>query len=220
MDSSVKNKGEIRKVKVMIVDDHAIVREGLSVLLKDLCEIGYIIHASDGREAIEKSRKVELDVIILDVSLPEGGLTGFETLEQLRILHQKAKIIMFSMYEDIHFQKEAADKGADGYLVKRANGNELMEQFSDILNGKKVFSALHFFEEKEVDMKEQFELPITAREKEIFILTVRGYSQKEIAEQLGIAIKTVENHRRNISKKLKCKKRSDWLDVAKEYQLI
>lgn len=215
----MEEKGRF-KMKVMIVDDHAVVREGLFVLIKDLWEIEYVIHAANGREAIEKSKGIEIDVIILDISLEDSGLTGLETLEKLRIMHPSSKIIMFSMYEDIEFQKEAYEKGADGYLIKRADGGELMKQLDEIYHGKKLFHAMHILNEKKVRKKNQWELPITPREKEVFMLTIHGYSQKEIADELGIAVKTVENHRRNISKKLSCKKRSDWLVIAKEYQLI
>ncbi|MDE5413424.1 response regulator [Alkalihalobacterium chitinilyticum] len=204
-------------MKVLIVDDHEVVASGLALLIKDMFSVEYIIQAQDGRTAIKKAIEYTFDLIILDLSLPDG-MDGFEVLREMRSIFPDAKIVIFSMHDDISYQKKAYKLGADGYMVKRFNGDELMKYLNLIMSGKKFFEG-KLTEEWDED-EDTLTLPITSREKEVFVLTVLGHTQKEIAEKLSISRKTVETHRHNITKKLNIKSKADWIEIAQKYHLL
>ncbi|CAM3707860.1 response regulator transcription factor [Mesobacillus zeae] len=206
-------------MNLMIVDDHEIVRDGLSLLLEQSFCIDSILYASEGYEAIKLAETFSADLVLLDVSMP-GGLDGISTLEKMRQLLPNAKIAIFSMHDDIGCQRQAYEKGADGYLVKQLKREELIHSLDQILAGRKVFSSTVLDEDTGAGTFIDLDLPISKREKEVFILTVMGYSQKDIAEKLDISVKTVENHRQNIGEKLGTHKRYDWVDTARKYQLF
>ena len=186
-------------MNVLIVDDHEIVRDGLSFVLKDAFPIQKIHHASDGREALKIATNHPVDVVLLDLSMP-NGLDGLLTLQELRKILPDAKIIIFSIYDEFEYQKKAFQYGADGYLVKRLKSDEIVKAIRQIIEGK---NDRRCSDAKSMDAYGgRGNLPFTPRELETFILTVKGFTQKEIAETMHISIRTVENHRRNISKKL------------------
>lgn len=209
-------------MKVLIVDDHAVVREGMALLIQDSFAVDSVHDAQEGREAIQMAMQHSFDLIVLDLSMPDG-LDGMLTLLELRKLQPQAKIVIFSMYDEEVYQQKAFESGADGYLVKRMKGDELVRALDRIMLGKKVFPTLHAQTQtgaERADSAAVWDLPLSPRETEVFTLTVLGHSQRDIAERLGISIKTVENHRHHISQKLGLSKRSDWLEVAKKYKLF
>ncbi len=201
----------------LIVDDHEVVRDGLALLLKDAFPIHSILFASDGREAIQKALNFNVDLVLLDISMPDG-LDGLLTLQELRKIIPKGKIIIFSMYDDIGYQKRAFELGADGYLVKRLKSEAIIKAIQQILRGKKMANDKEF--DKMETGESVWEPPFSPREQETFILTVQGYTQKEIAEAMSISVRTVENHRRNISKKLGTKNKRDWIEFAKKHKML
>lgn len=203
-------------MNLLIVDDHEIVRDGLSLLLNDFFPIDSILFAEEGEEAIHLAERYSLDLVILDLSMP-GGLDGFYTLNRLKMLQPEMKIIIFSMHDEDEYKRRVYQAGADGYIEKRLHGEEIVQQIKEVLAGKKVFPR-HILLEDEDEGKG--DCPLTAREKEIFTLTVLGYTQKEIADQLVISVKTVENHRLNISKKLGTNRKRDWVQLAKQFHLV
>ena len=207
-------------VRVLIVDDHEIVRDGLALLLQDFFTLENVLYASEGREAIKKALTFPVDLILLDLSMP-GGLDGLQTAEELKKIQPKAKIVFFSMFEEEAYQQKAYEVGANGFLVKRLTGEEIIEKIKEILAGKNVFShkILEKQEEKSPNIGNPWDLPFSNREKEVFILTVLGHSQKEIAEKMNISVRTVENHRHHISKKIGSPKKSDWLEIARKYNI-
>lgn len=209
-------------MKVLIVDDHPVVREGLALLLGDLFEIDEIYFAEDGREAIVQALNQSLDFVLLDLSMPEG-MDGLQATVELRRILPQAKIVIFSMYDEEAYQRKAYEAGADGYLIKQLKRDELVEQLQKIMRGEKLFANKQITEKEGkliTDKKTPWDLPLTQREQDVFILTVLGNSQKDIAEKLGISVRTVENHRRNISNKIGNSKRSYWIEFAKQYNLL
>jgi two-component system, NarL family, response regulator NreC len=206
-------------MNLMIIDDHEIVRDGLSMLLQQSFCIDGRICACDGYEAIKAAVDFPADLILLDLSMP-GGLDGMTTLERLRKLLPDAKIVIFSMHYDIGYQKKAYEAGADGYLIKQLKRDELIQSLDKILANQKVFNTHIWEDETEGDQFNLVDLPITKREKEVFILTVKGYSQKDIAERLDISVKTVENHRQKIGEKLGTHKRYEWVETARKYNVF
>lgn len=203
----------------MIVDDHEIVLEGLKMLLEQSYCIDSCRCATDGYEALKAAEEFTADLILLDLSMP-GGLDGLSTLEKLRKLQPQSKIVIFSMHDDVGYQKKAYKVGADGYLIKQLNREDLIQSLDQILANKKVFSDQVMEEDIEEENFYQDDLPISKREKEVFILTVMGYSQKDIAEKLNITVKTVENHRQKIGEKLETHKRFEWVEIARKYNIF
>ena len=206
-------------MNLMIIDDHEIVRDGLSMLLQQSFCIDGRICACDGYEAIKAATEFQADLVLLDLSMP-GGLDGMTTLERLRKLLPDAKIVIFSMHDDIGYQKKAYEAGADGYLIKQLKRDDLIQSLDKILANQKVFDTHIWEEDTEGDHFNIVDLPISKREKEVFILTVKGYSQKDIAERLDISVKTVENHRQKIGEKLGTHKRYEWVETARKYNVF
>ncbi|MBT2681449.1 response regulator transcription factor [Bacillus sp. ISL-35] len=206
-------------MNLMIIDDHEIVRDGLSMLLQQSFCIDGRICACDGYEAVKAAENFPADLVLLDLSMP-GGLDGMSTLVRLRKLLPAAKIVIFSMHDDIGYQKKAYEAGADGFLIKQLKRDDLIQSLDQILANQKVFDT-HVWEEGSVeDHFNLVDLPITKREKEVFVLTVKGYSQKDIAERLDISVKTVENHRQKIGEKLGTHKRYEWVETARKYNVF
>jgi two-component system, NarL family, response regulator NreC len=206
-------------MNLMIIDDHEIVRDGLSMLLQQSFCIDGRICACDGYEAVKAAASFPADLVLLDLSMP-GGLDGMTTLERLRKLLPDAKIVIFSMHDDIGYQKKAYEAGADGYLIKQLKRDDLIQSLDKILANQKVFDSHIWVDDTEGDQFNLVDLPITKREKEVFILTVKGYSQKDIAERLDISVKTVENHRQKIGEKLGTHKRYEWVETARKYNVF
>lgn len=206
-------------MNLMIIDDHEIVRDGLSMLLQQSFCIDGRICACDGYEALKAAEQFPADLVLLDLSMP-GGLDGLTTLESLRKMLPEAKIVIFSMHDDIGYQKKAFEAGADGYLIKQLKRDDLVQSLDRILANQKVFNKHVIEGDREGDHFHQIDLPITKREKEVFILTVMGYSQKDIAERLDISVKTVENHRQKIGEKLGTHKRYEWVELARKYNVF
>ncbi|MEH7882680.1 response regulator transcription factor [Bacillus sp. JJ1609] len=206
-------------MNVMIIDDHEIVRDGLSVLLEQSFCIDERIYACDGYEALKAAEQFRADLVLLEVSMLRR-FDGLTTLERLRKILPVAKIVILSMHDDIGYQKKAYEAGADGYLIKQHKRDELVQSLDRILANQKVFDKLELDDEGGVDHFHQIDLPITKREQEVFILTVMGFSQKDIAERLRISVKTVENHRQKIGEKLKTQKRYEWVELARKYNVF
>lgn len=203
-------------MNVLIVDDHEIVRDGLAILLKDSFSIDSILFASEGREAIQQATNHDIDLVLMDLSMP-NGLDGLSALRDLRRLVPKGKIIIFSMYDEVEYQRRAFELGADGFLIKRLKSDDIIDSIRLILHGKKI--ANYPLLDKEVN-EEAWENPLTPREQETFILTIKGYSQEEIANTMNISIRTVENHRRSISKKLGTTNKRNWIEFANKHKMI
>ncbi|MBE3555423.1 MAG: response regulator transcription factor, partial [Thermicanus sp.] len=194
-----------------------IVRDGLSLLLNDFFPIQSILFAEEGGEALRLAEKYPIDLALIDLSMP-GGMDGFHAITRLRRINPKMKLVVFSMHDEDEYKRKAYLAGADGYIEKRLHGEEIVSNLREVLNGKKAFPAHILMEGNESFYDEN--CPLSSREKEIFVLTVLGYTQKEIAEQLTISTKTVENHRLNISKKLGTNRKRDWVQLAKKYHLV
>lgn len=206
-------------MNLLIVDDHEIVRDGLSMILQHSYCIDAQEFACDGYEAIKIAESFPADLVLLDLSMP-GGLDGISTLEKLRKKLPVAKIVIFSMFEDISFQKKAYEMGADGYLIKQLKRDALVQSLDQILANQRVFNNCVLESRIKSTTNHDLDLPLTKREQEVFNLTVLGYTLKDISEKLNISVKTVENYRQNIGEKLNTQKRHDWVEIARKYHVL
>lgn len=189
--------------KILIVDDHKIVREGLSSLIEENGGYEVVGQASNGRDAIKLARKINPDIVIMDVAMAE--MNGIEATRQLTGLLPDIRVLALSMHSDSRYVKQMLEAGALGYLLKENAFEEIVTALHSLVAGKMYVSPqasgnmLQNLAQGRVDNTDS---PLTAREKETLQLITEGHSTAEIADRLFISVKTVESHRKKIMDKL------------------
>ena len=188
-------------ITILIVDDHAVVREGYRRLLERDPQLEVVAEAAAATEALALEAELEPDVVILDIALP--GISGIEILRRIRAHRPDARVLMFSMYQDAIFAERAFDAGARGYLSKASAPDLLVEAVRCVAAGQTYVSP---------DIKQSLALrasgttelatPLSARELEVLRLLTQGYTVNAIAERLGLSAKTVANHQSSVKQKL------------------
>ena len=209
--------------KVVIADDHAIVRAGLRALIRDEIGLDLIGEAAGGYEAIELVEKNNPDVLVLDISMPD--LDGISVTRTLKLNFPDLRILILTLHEDEALLKEAIKAGASGYILKRAAESELVTAIQVILRGDMYVdpSMLRSLlgEPKLVSPQQSAsEETLTPRETEILKLIVEGFTNRQIGEHLNISIRTVEGHRANITDKLGLHSRLELVRYARQHSMI
>lgn len=194
----------MKKIKVLLVDDHTVVRQGLRALLKGEQNIEVIGEAENGRDAVTLARETLPDVVLMDVAMPQ--LNGLEATRQILRDSPKAKILVLSSYGDDDSVSQLMKAGASGYLIKQSAANDLIKAIHETQRGNAFFSPAVAKRLRE-QCRRAFTggrkgNELTAREAEVLQLIAEGYSNKQIACELGISIKTVEKHRQQVMNKL------------------
>lgn len=194
------------KIKIVIAEDHTIVRAGIKTLLENLYNVEVVGEAADGRKAIQVVKKCKPDLVLMDINMPE--LNGLDAVALLVKDNPEVKVVILSMYANEEYVKQALRAGAVGYLLKDSAITEIEIVLDAVLNGdiylspavsRKVVDELLIIENKyKSDKKENLFLDLTQRQREILQLIVEGYTTKEIAYKLNVSAKTVEAHRANI----------------------
>jgi DNA-binding NarL/FixJ family response regulator len=194
------------KIRVGLVDDHTIVREGFKVLLNSNENIEVVCEAGDGQEVFEMLSKSPVDILISDVYMPR--LNGIELCSELKKQNNTTPVLLLSMYNNKEYFVKAIKAGASGYLLKDCEKEELCLAIKKIVNGENYFGnsvsntlVKGLFESKKPKIKNEYH--ITTREKEILQLAMEGYTTKTIAERLFLSPRTVDKHRANIMEKFK-----------------
>ena len=192
----------------MLVDDHQIVLDSLSLLLSSLDSIEVVGAFTDGNAAIEYFKKHGADLIVTDMRMPL--MNGVEVCSEVRKIDQQSKILMLTMVEDVKQIREAIKIGVNGYVLKMADADELFLAIRTILSGKKYFSnevivELAVGKDESLTTKPGTFAKLTLRELEILRLVGQEMSTNEIAEKLFISVPTVETHRRNLMQKIGAK---------------
>jgi two-component system response regulator NreC len=209
--------------RVLIADDHAIVRAGLRALLLEDAEFDLVGEAAGGYEAIELVEKKQPDVLVLDLSMPD--LDGISVTRSIKPRFPDLRILILTLHEDEALLREAIKAGAAGYILKRAAESELLTAIKVILRGdlyvdpsmvRTLFSASWQSRVTQPTSEET----LTPREIEILKLIVEGYTNRQIGEYLNISIRTVEGHRANISDKLGLHSRLELVRFAREHGMI
>lgn len=196
-----------KKIKVMIVDDHALMREGLKQILELEDDISVIAQAADGEEAILRAIEFNPDVVLLDINMPK--LNGIETLRRFKDLGIKTKVIILTIHEDKQYILETLKIGANGYILKDSDADSLIKGIRQVSMGKKyiqpsvedLVKVSPKFDDCHNEGIEKINL-LTKREYEVLTLIAEGLNNKDIADKLYISGKTVKNHVSNIFKKL------------------
>lgn len=191
-------------VKVMLADDHALMREGIKHLLEFDGSIEVIDEANNGKECLEKLEKIEPDILLLDINMPD--MNGIEVLEELKKQNKNIKILMLTVHSEVEYLIKAIDIGANGYILKDSGFLELKQAINVIMTDgsyiqPSLLPALNSrLINRDID-KEKLE-SLTKREIEILIQVAGGMFNKEIANNLDISERTVKNHISNIFKKI------------------
>lgn len=209
--------------RVLIADDHAIVRAGLRALLVEAAAFDLVGEAVGGYEAIELVEKTKPDVLILDLSMPD--LDGISVTRKVKPQFPDLKILILTLHEDEALLKEAIKAGAAGYILKRAAESELISAIRVILRGDlyidpSMVRGLIEAEPKSQGKQENQSEPLTPREIKVLKLIVEGYTNRQIGQELNISIRTVEGHRANISDKLGLHSRVELVRYARQHGLI
>ena len=201
----------MEKVRILLVEDHHIVRQGIKQLLKLHENYDVVDEAGDGVSAIEKTKKLLPDVVVLDISIPK--INGIETAKQIRAIDPDIKIIVLTMYEAKELITRMLDIGVSAYLNKESTDTDLVAAIEATMKGQVFFSpsVSKIMVEKITNKISDIGIPetnkeiydkLTDREKTILYMVAEGYCSKEIAKHLSISTNTVNNHRANIMKKL------------------
>lgn len=189
----------MKKTKILIVDDHAIVLDGLKSLLSKFEGIEIAGVASNGEEGLKQLALTKAELVITDLSMP--GMDGLEFIKTIRNDFPPTKIIVLSLHDEPHFIRHIMKLRVQGYILKNDASSELVEAVERVLNGKTFFSSKINQVLMEQLNEPNTEKLLTERELEIIKLIVKEFSNKQIAEQLFISERTVETHRKNIFRK-------------------
>ena len=212
------------KIRLLLVDDHEIVRAGIRMLFLAEDDMEIVGEVGSGPEAVEAARELKPDVVIMDVAMP--GMTGIEATRHIKEASPDTTVLALTMYEDEQYFFEMLNAGASGYIPKRAAPDDLVSAIRVVSQGN-VFlhSTLAKFLMKDVLGQmgtniEEVTPELTPREREVLTYIAEGYTNREIAEALVISVKTVDRHRENIMQKLSLHSRVELVKYAIEKGLI
>ncbi len=213
------------KKRVLIADDHALVREGISAFLKLSDDFEVVAEASDGIEAIEKTEKYHPDIIIMDINMPKLG--GLEATIEIKKMWPDTKVLVLTQYEDKEYITRFLKAGVSGYLLKKAVGSDLLTGLRAISRGELyLYSSIatevvsrYLHGDNSRDAVDPYE-KLSDREKQVLKLVAEGYTHKEVADMLHISAKTVIAHQTNIGEKLGIHTRAGFIKFAIQKGII
>ena len=214
----------MNKIKLMIVDDHEVVREGLKKLLEVYQEIEVVSTVENGKECLERLDQVSPDVVLMDISMP--GLSG---IEATRIACKKKpglKVIMLTIYDDDQHVLKAVEAGASGYVIKNVRKEDLFKIIKKVSDGKSFLDPdvtthiLQMIREPRANPSDPKTHPFSERELEIMVVLAKGNSNQKIAEKLYLSEHTVKTHLKHIFKKLSVSSRSEAISKAIQLGII
>ncbi len=213
-----------KKIRILIADDHALVRQGIIAFIQMSDDIEVVCEASDGMGAIEGVKKHKPDIVIMDVAMPALG--GLEATIEIKKIDPNIKVLVLTQYEDRIYIRRFLKAGASGYMPKTAVGTDLLTAINAIAGGKAylhpsiAFSVIdEYLEKKDEAAEDPYEI-LTDREKQVLKLIAEGYTHKEIADILNISAKTAIAHQTNISEKLDIRSRAALIKFAIQKGII
>lgn len=197
-----------QRIRVIIADDHAVVRQGIRHVLEQIDGLEVLAEAGDGTEVLELLDEHEPDLLLLDITMPDK--TGIDVTKGLRDEGSEVPILILSMHDNPEYVLEAVRAGADGYILKDAPPAELREAVETVHDGKEYFAdrvthqlSVGLREELEQEQQRSRLEQLTAREREVLVRVANGRTNREIAEEFGISPRTVETHRERVMAKLR-----------------
>jgi len=195
-----------KKIRLLLVDDHPIVREGIKSAFSSKTNVWIVGEAANGEEALAKARKLKPDVILMDINMP--GMSGLETAQRLRKSVPESKILALTMHENKEYVIEMSQLGASGYVLKDSPPSELLRAIEAAHSGESFFSPkasqhlLRAFLKNEKRVTGHFSVELSKRERDVLQLIAEGLKTKDIASRLGITGRTIETYRRRLMSKL------------------
>ena len=208
-------------IRVLIVDDHAVVRTGIKLMLAAEPDIEPVAEAGTRREAIFAARSAKPDVILLDVVMPDGS--GLESIPQLLHEQPEAKVLVLSMQDDPRYVRAAFEAGASGYVLKEAADTEVVAAIRAVSAGERYVHPALGAKLVSADAEERRRAeqdPLSEREREVLRLLALGHTNLEIAKELFISVRTAETHRAHIMQKLSLSSRAELVRYALEHGLV
>ena len=229
--------------KLMLVDDHSIVRDGIRLLLEQADGLAIIDEANDGEEALDKlkshhSERAEApadgpskgmpDLVLMDISLP--GMSGIQTTQVISRLYKGVRVLMLSMHNNEDYILRSVEAGAYGYILKDSSSDEMIKAIRTIASGDKYYSSpvasiilsgyMQQLKKGDKHSRAERQSKISNKEKEILQFLVDGMSSREIAEKLQLSVRTVDNHRANMMRRLQVRNAAELVRMAVEDKLI
>jgi two-component system response regulator NreC len=213
------------KIRVLVCDDHAILRDGIKLLLNSQPDMEAVGEAVDGREAVEQARALKPDVILMDIAMP--GLNGLEATKQIRRDDPNARVLVLTMYESDEYVSRMLEAGVLGYVLKKAAGSELVHAIRAIHQGEAfLYPSItkrlveDYLRRVETGQERDSFNGLTEREREVLQLVAEGHPNRDIAEILNVSIRTVQNHRAHIMEKLGMHDRGELIKYAIQKGII
>jgi two-component system response regulator NreC len=206
---------------VLIVDDHAVVRAGLKLLVDSEQDLEAVGEAGSARDAIFEARSLKPDIVLLDVVMPDQN--GIEIVPQLLKESPDAKVLMLSMQDEPRYVREAFEAGASGYVLKEAADSELVAAIREVAGGGRYVHpelGARLVAADSEERKRSDEDPLSEREREVLRLLALGHTNQEIAKQLYISVRTAETHRAHIMQKLRLQSRAELVRYALDQGLL
>lgn len=217
----------MKKIKILLADDHILVRTGFKKILESFENFLIVDEADNGLEVLKKMKKVKPDIIILDYNMPE--MNGVETAEKIREFDENVKILILTMHDNETIILDGINAGINGYIYKEAEMDELVNAINSIMNDKDYYSEgvkekiIQFHKNRKrgkfYEISEE-RIPLSKREVEIIGHIAQGENSYEISKKLFISQFTVVKHRKNILKKLSMKNFAEVVNFAKDHNII
>ncbi len=208
-------------IRLLVADDHAIVRKGIEQIIDETPDIRVADQACNGQEALDKVLKNDYDLVLLDISMP--GRDGLEILKELKNQRPKLNVLMLSMYPEEQYAVRALRSGASGYLTKESAPDELIDAIRKVSSGHKYVSE-SLAEKLADELSDRGDQPLhrklSDREYRIMCMMASGKKQAEIADELSLSIKTVSTYRTRLLKKMNMKTNSEITRYAIENKLV
>jgi DNA-binding NarL/FixJ family response regulator len=211
-------------IRILIADDHTLLREGIKAILEDEPDIVVVGEADDGRETIRLASQFRPNVILMDIAMP--SLNGLEATRQIKHEHPEINILVLTMYDHEEYLRQLLEVGASGYILKRAAASELVAAIRAVNAGDAVLSPsitrmlLNDYLRRDTSGADTGTEALTPREREVLQLIAEGKTSREIAEILNLSIKTVQSHRGSIMQKLDLHDRGDLIKYAIQKKII
>jgi len=206
----------VKKIRVLLADDHAILRAGLRMLLDAQPDMAVVAEAADGEEAIRRACGSRPDVAVVDLTMP--GLSGVETLEGLRREAPATRLLVLTMHDDPGYARLAMAAGASGHVVKDAESAELLAAIRAVHRGRTFVQV--GAEPTPAEPPRPPAPPLSPRERQVLELLAHGHTNREVADRLALSVKTVETHRARLGDKLGLHTRADLVRLAIELGLL
>ncbi len=208
----------MKPIRVLLADDHKLVRAGLLLLLNAQADLEVVGEAGNGKEALAQTRERRPDVVVMDLTMPD--MNGLQATERLKAEHPEVKVVALTVHEDESYLRQLCQAGAAGYVLKRSAGEELIQAIRTVATGGLYYDATLANRALAHQMADAPSGPepraanLSEREKEVLVLLAWGHSNKEIAARLGLSVKTVETYKARIGEKLALRSRTQMVRYA------